>query len=429
MIFILGCSSKAVAPGICKDEKSQKYCKKQLKKGNCLKEKIIKVCMKTCDGCGTPTPPIEYGCDVEPESRINCTLTEQQICPDYCCQNLDKTQCYQRKGFGYLLDIINTLQMAIADNAVEIANLNPIITNTFAGIADNAAKIANNTQKIGNNAGVIVNNVADIAYHDTEIANLNPIITNTVAGIADNAAKIANNTQKIGNNAGVIANNAADIAYHGIAIEYNTEIIVNNVDGIANNTADIANHDTDMKTNAANIESNNVNIENLQSNVSVLDLQINQLGYVKCPGKPGNVLLPSSGSFFPTVRVVLENCYWFSNISANYYEAQEMCQEFNGRLFEPKTKFQNDAVYKAYAEVTVSTGLTHAFIGINDLDVEGSWVYSSSDQEVAFDNFGDGSSAKPSQGKPLDCAYMHSTKGFWNDIHCEYNTRFICEFF
>merc|ERR1712012_1240989 len=91
--------------GECKDKLSAKQCKKLTKKkGKCEDPKVYNKCLKTCDKC--PKPP--YGCDVKLESRVICKLTDGNKCPDYCC-NVEN-QCYERNGFGTLIQLIKTLQ-------------------------------------------------------------------------------------------------------------------------------------------------------------------------------------------------------------------------------------------------------------------------------------------------------------------------------
>merc|ERR1712156_951791 len=122
----------------CKDEETAKFCKKQKKKGKCKDAKISKKCMKTCDAC--PKPQTEYGCDVEPESKIICKLAAGEKCPDYCCDV--ENQCYERKGFGTLIQLLNTLQLENTALKTEITKNEANIEINNVDIKANAASIA-----------------------------------------------------------------------------------------------------------------------------------------------------------------------------------------------------------------------------------------------------------------------------------------------
>ena len=73
-------------------------------------------------------------------------------------------------------------------------------------------------------------------------------------------------------------------------------------------------------------------------------------------------------------------CYLYVDEEMNYYDAKAFCQNkmVNGRrghLFEPKTDAINKYIY--YQSRYQIEGNSY-WIGVNDIDIEDNWVYSSS---------------------------------------------------
>lgn len=104
-----------------------------------------------------------------------------------------------------------------------------------------------------------------------------------------------------------------------------------------------------------------------------------------------------------------------------YTEAQAYCQGRGGTLSMPKDETTNSLI----ASYINQAGLSRVFIGINDLEKEGHYVYSDRSPMQTFNKW--------RQGEPNnaydeeDCAEMVSSGG-WNDVSCLITMYFICEF-
>lgn len=87
----------------------------------------------------------------------------------------------------------------------------------------------------------------------------------------------------------------------------------------------------------------------------------------------------------------------------------------------PKDETTNSLI----ASYINQAGLSRVFIGINDLEKEGHYVYSDRSPMQTFNKW--------RQGEPNnaydeeDCAEMVSSGG-WNDVSCLITMYFICEF-
>ena len=66
----------------------------------------------------------------------------------------------------------------------------------------------------------------------------------------------------------------------------------------------------------------------------------------------------------------------------NAAEAQSICQSNGGHLFEPQTLSINDQIYNKAREI-MGDG-KYLWIGINDIQTEGTWVYSSNSATIPY---------------------------------------------
>ncbi|XP_063775576.1 collectin-11 isoform X1 [Pseudophryne corroboree] len=121
------------------------------------------------------------------------------------------------------------------------------------------------------------------------------------------------------------------------------------------------------------------------------------------------------------VRETDTKIYLLVKEEKKYTEAQAYCQGRGGTLSMPKDETTNSLI----ASYINQAGLTRVFIGINDLDKEGHFVYSDRSAMQTFNKW--------RQGEPNnaydeeDCAEMVSSGG-WNDVSCFITLYFICEF-
>ncbi|KAM8952675.1 collectin-11 [Pelodytes ibericus] len=121
------------------------------------------------------------------------------------------------------------------------------------------------------------------------------------------------------------------------------------------------------------------------------------------------------------VRETDNKIYLLVKEEKKYVDAQAYCQGRGGTLSMPKDEATNGLI----ASYINQAGLTRVFIGINDLEKEGHFVYSDRSPMQTFNKW--------RQGEPNnaydeeDCAEM-VTSGGWNDVSCLITMYFICEF-
>ncbi len=119
-----------------------------------------------------------------------------------------------------------------------------------------------------------------------------------------------------------------------------------------------------------------------------------------------------------------DTVYYLCGLDADWFGAQEHCEQFGAQLvtlFDPET---NELVRNAATDA----GLAEVWIGLSDLTLEGEFVWVDGSR-MTFDNFNDG---QPDDFKMAeDCVEMEPAgpvSGLWNDIPCDLPlTAFICE--
>jgi len=132
---------------------------------------------------------------------------------------------------------------------------------------------------------------------------------------------------------------------------------------------------------------------------------------------------------------VQDSLIWISNFRANFHEAQEQCQSYGGRLYEPKSLEHNKLVWNFLKS---RKDISWHWIGINDIAREGLYVYATSGEPIAFQHWGSDrvfGQQPDNYDDNEDCVqYVSSTYSFWQgpsdawaDYDCMGNARFICE--
>ncbi|KAM9308875.1 tetranectin [Gastrophryne carolinensis] len=119
----------------------------------------------------------------------------------------------------------------------------------------------------------------------------------------------------------------------------------------------------------------------------------------------------------------LKRCYLSFSEPKTYHQASDVCIAQGGTLCSIDSKDENDFLYD-YVRKDLGAG-TEAWIGINDMAIEGVWV----------DMMGDPLSLKlwefnqPDGGKQENCAALSAAAtGKWMDKNCKEELPFVCQF-
>ena len=136
----------------------------------------------------------------------------------------------------------------------------------------------------------------------------------------------------------------------------------------------------------------------------------------------------------PNYILVDNQCYYIQPNKTNYASAIENCKEKlaeygGGRLFQPRSRDQNELILKLAHE---STGTSNWFwLGITDNTTEGEYTYKSDGVPIKYDpNWHNGYG---SRGTRFNCilTYMadesHSQFSTWLDYDCSLEYGYICE--
>ena len=120
-------------------------------------------------------------------------------------------------------------------------------------------------------------------------------------------------------------------------------------------------------------------------------------------------------------------CYFFENSKMGHSLAKEKCHGHTvdgakGRLFEPRSLSTNDLVFSKFVSVH---GNQNIYIGIDDIDQQDKWVYSSFREQAKFTNWEKG---QPNAGNAHCVHFWNAHPKLWGDIGCNDNLASICEF-
>ena len=83
-------------------------------------------------------------------------------------------------------------------------------------------------------------------------------------------------------------------------------------------------------------------------------------------------------------RLIEGNCYFFETTGKNYEAAKQNCQtkfKGKGKMFEPKTLAINEKIHK----IAIEDFTSHYWVGVNDFQSDGTWVYTSNGSPIPFD--------------------------------------------
>ncbi|XP_065140770.1 CD209 antigen-like protein C isoform X2 [Paramisgurnus dabryanus] len=118
-------------------------------------------------------------------------------------------------------------------------------------------------------------------------------------------------------------------------------------------------------------------------------------------------------------------CYFFSSETQTWFKARDLCNALNAHLVTINSKAVQDFLESKINETT--------WIGLNDLDTEGRWVWLNNQtlNETAVQFwFIKESGSEPDNSGNEDCAclgYLNSYLKSWFDASCETKKMFICE--
>lgn len=104
-----------------------------------------------------------------------------------------------------------------------------------------------------------------------------------------------------------------------------------------------------------------------------------------------------------------------------YLDAQRACQGRGGALAMPRDEATNGLL----AAYVAQAGLARVFIGISDLDREGTFVFADRSPVQTFQKWR-GGEPNNAHGEE-DCVEMEASGG-WNDVACHLPMHFLCEF-
>ncbi|XP_052388530.1 C-type lectin domain family 4 member E-like [Carassius gibelio] len=123
-------------------------------------------------------------------------------------------------------------------------------------------------------------------------------------------------------------------------------------------------------------------------------------------------------------------CYYFSTVKMNWTRSRDHCVTLGGHLVIINSKAEQDFVTSNVEE-------TH-WIGLNDLETEGNWVWVNNqpvNDSVKFwmerkDDISEPDNWSEDDPDGEDCAGLGDPAGgtdFWMDAYCFKRKRFVCE--
>ncbi|XP_028919314.1 collectin-10 [Ornithorhynchus anatinus] len=121
------------------------------------------------------------------------------------------------------------------------------------------------------------------------------------------------------------------------------------------------------------------------------------------------------------IRETEDKFYYLVREEKNYRESVTHCRIRGGALAMPKDEGANTLI----ADYVAQSGLFRVFIGINDLEQEGRYVFTDDTPLGDYSRWREGEPDDPSGRE--DCVEMLSS-GHWNDTECHRTMYFVCEF-
>ena len=111
------------------------------------------------------------------------------------------------------------------------------------------------------------------------------------------------------------------------------------------------------------------------------------------------------------------------NSPQTHADAEAYCQTMYGtHLATIKSLAENNDVVDVISATNITSN--YVWIGYNDIDNEGTWVWLGDTQNDTFTNWGSGQPNGSVAGE--DCAHIYADSGLWNDQSCSLLIPFVC---
>ncbi|XP_033625721.1 perlucin-like protein [Asterias rubens] len=119
-----------------------------------------------------------------------------------------------------------------------------------------------------------------------------------------------------------------------------------------------------------------------------------------------------------------ESCYFISNTTMDWYQANRTCTERSrANLAYPTSQPEQDYIWELFQNKFPSTDL---WIGCNDIEEEGNWQECPMKSGTnGYANWGDG---EPNDQYESDCGLIRlSNNGLWDDYPCTHGLFAVCK--
>ena len=137
-------------------------------------------------------------------------------------------------------------------------------------------------------------------------------------------------------------------------------------------------------------------------------------------------------------KSILGKCYKVVTQRKNWEDAKKHCKDLNGKLAEPQNRYISDLLHGYLQSIEDQSPYRvpnfiynkdkFAFIGVNDKNLEGKFVFDSNNNEVQFRYWSDTEEPNNFDGKE-HCIHISTNypNGAWNDYDCDFKMWSICE--
>ncbi|KAM9779352.1 C-type lectin domain family 11 member A [Syngnathus typhle] len=120
-------------------------------------------------------------------------------------------------------------------------------------------------------------------------------------------------------------------------------------------------------------------------------------------------------------------CYLVYHIYEDYAGASRKCLERGGRMAMPRDRREQEALAD-YVKSFFRSGNWPVWLGVNDLAVEGVYMFDDGTPVSYFQWRRHFLSSQPDGGKRENCVAMASDDGDWWDHYCDRAMNYMCEF-
>lgn len=121
-----------------------------------------------------------------------------------------------------------------------------------------------------------------------------------------------------------------------------------------------------------------------------------------------------------------QRCFVYMNMMQKWSVAKSTCEALESQLVEIYSAGENNFIKSMMGRFNSQ----EIWIGGNDIDTEGEWVWAESGQNFKNSPFTDWGKDQPDTYKPRDenCVEFDilDKGGHWNDDQCYHEKRFIC---